>query len=72
MEGTEIASIQSRSESYWKIMGGSEAAIAETDFFWENLEEKVSEIWNEVDAEFVRNLYKNYTNRLLDMKKLMV
>ena len=38
-------------------------------FFWENLEEKVCEIWNEIDADVVRNLYENYTNRLLDVKK---
>ena len=38
-------------------------------FFWENLEEKVYEIWNEIDADVVRNLYENYLNRLLDVKK---
>ena len=27
------------------------------------------EIWNEFDADDVRNLYKNYTNRLLDVIK---
>ena len=37
--------------------------------FWENLEEKVYEIWNELDADVVRNLYENYTNHLLDVKK---
>ena len=33
-----------------------------------NLEENVYEIWNEIDADVVRNLYENYTNRLLDVK----
>ena len=32
--------------------------------FWENLEEKVYEIWNEIAADVVTNLYENYTNRL--------
>ena len=35
--------------------------------FWENLEGKLYEIWNEIDADVVRNLYENYTNRLLDV-----
>ena len=35
----------------------------------QNLEQKVYDIWNEIDADVVRNLYKNYTNRLLDVKK---
>ena len=52
-------------------MDGFEAAIAKTDvFFWENLEEIMSEIWNEIDTEVVRNLYEKYTNRLKDIKKL--
>ena len=46
-----------------------EAAITKTDIFWENLEEKVYDIWNEIDADIVRNLFENYTNRLLDVKK---
>ena len=37
--------------------------------FWENFEEKVYEIWNEIDPDVVRNLYENYANRLLDVKK---
>ena len=37
--------------------------------FWENLEEKVYEIWNEIDANVMRNLCENHTNRLLDVKK---
>ena len=27
------------------------------------------EIWNELDADVVRNLYEHYTNHLLDVKK---
>ena len=37
--------------------------------FWENLEEKLYEIWNEIDAEVVSNVYKNFTNHLQDLKK---
>ena len=36
--------------------------------FWKNLE-KMYEIWNEIDPDVVRNLYENYTNRLLHVKK---
>ena len=38
--------------------------------FWENSWEKVSEIWNEIDPDVIRNLYENYTNRLIDVKEL--
>ena len=50
-------------------MGNLEATITKTDSFWENLEEKVYEIWKEIDGYVARNLYENYTNRLLDVKK---
>ena len=36
--------------------------------FWENLKEKLYENWTEIDPDFVRNLYANYTNRQLDVK----
>ena len=36
--------------------------------FWKNLE-KMYEIWNEIDPDVVRNLYENYRNRPLDVKK---
>ena len=49
-------------------MGNFETAITKTDIFWENLG-KVYENWNEIDADVVRNLYENYTNRLQDVKK---
>ena len=57
-------------ENLWAIL--KQLFRKQTVFFWENLEEKVNEIWNEIDAEVVRNLYENYTNRLLDVKKLKV
>ena len=41
----------------------------ENRVFWGNLEEKLYEIWNEIDPDVVRNLYENYRNRLLDVKK---
>ena len=41
----------------------------ENTVFWENLDEKLYEIWNKIDADVVRNLYENYTNRLPDVKK---
>ena len=65
LEGTG----RSRSVSYWKFMGVFEATIAETGSFQENLEEKLHEIRNEIEADVERNLYENYTNRLLDVKK---
>ena len=68
MEGIAIASTQSKSESNWKFLGDFEAAITKTDSFWENLEEKVFEIWNEVDADVVRSLYENYTNGLPEVE----
>ena len=48
----------------WAILKQGEQTVS-----WENLEEKLYEIWNEVDAEVVRNMYKNYTNRLLEVKR---
>ena len=35
--------------------------------FWQNLEKGKFE--NEIDADVVRNLYENYSNRLLDVRK---
>ena len=37
--------------------------------FWEHLDKKLHEIWNEIEADVVRNLYENYTNQLLEVKK---
>ena len=31
---------------------------------WENLEEKVMEVWNNINPEVVRNFYSSYENRL--------
>ena len=53
-------------ENLWAI---SKQGLRKQRVFWENLEEKVYEIWNEIDADVVRNLYENYKNRLLDVKK---
>ena len=53
-------------ENLWAIL---KQRLRKQAVFWENLEEKVSEIWNEIDAEVVRNLYENYTNCLLDVKQ---
>ena len=52
-------------ENLWAIL---KQRLGKQTVFWENLEEKVYEIWNEIDADVVRNLYENYTNRLLDVK----
>ena len=49
-------------ENLWAIL---KQRLRKQTVFWENLEEKVYEIWNEIDADVVRNLYENYTNRLL-------
>ena len=51
-------------ENLWAIL---KQRLRKQTVFWENLE-NVYEIWNEIDPE-VRNLYENYTNRLLDVKK---
>ena len=53
-------------ENLWAIL---KQRLRKQTVFWENLEEKVYEIWNEIDADVVRNLYENYRNRLLDVKK---
>ena len=53
-------------ENLWAIL---KQRLRKQTVFWENLEEKVYEIWNEIDADVVRNLYENYTNRILDVKK---
>ena len=50
-------------------MGDLKPRLRKQTVFWDNLEEKVYEIWNENDADVVRNLYENYTNHLLDGKK---
>ena len=49
-------------------MGDFEADIAKSFF----AKEKLSETLNEIHTDVVRNLYKNYTNSLLDVKKLKV
>ena len=56
-------------KNFWAIL---KQRLRKQTVFWENLEEKVYEIWNEIDADVVRNLYENYTNRPLDVKKLKV
>ena len=50
-------------------MGDLEATITKTEKILEKFRKKVYEIWNEVDADVVRNLYETYANRLLDVKK---
>ena len=52
-------------ENLWAIF---KQRLRKQTVFWENFE-KVYEIWNEIDADVVRNLYEDYTNRLLDVKK---
>ena len=36
---------------------------------WENLEEKVVKVWNNINPEVVRNLYSSYENRLVKVIK---
>ena len=50
-------------------MGDFEAAFKKTDSFWDNFEENLCENWNQIDADVVKNLFENYTNRLLDVTK---
>ena len=53
-------------QNLWAIL---KQRLRKQTVFWENLEERVSGIWNKIDADVVRNQYENYTNRLLDVKK---
>ena len=53
-------------ENLWAIF---KQQLRRQTVFWENLEEKVYEIWNEIDPDVVRNLYEIYIKRLLDVKK---
>ena len=53
-------------EYLWAIL---KQRLRKQTVFWENLEEKVYEIWNEIDADVVRNLYEKYTNRLIDVNE---
>ena len=53
-------------ENLWAIL---KQQLRKQTVFLENLEEKMYEIWNEIDANVVRNLYENSTNRLLDVQK---
>ena len=55
MDGTRIAGIESKAESYRKYMGNSETAITKTERFLSILEE-VSENLNEIVKEVARNL----------------
>ena len=44
VEGTEMASIQYKSESYWKLMDDFEATITKTEFFLGEIRRK--SVWN--------------------------
>ena len=57
-------------ENLWAIL--KHRLQKQTVFFGENIKEKVSEIWNKIDADVVSSLYKNYTSRLLTSKRLKV
>ena len=52
-------------ENFWAILM---QRLQKQTFFRKNLE-RVYEIWIEIDPDAVRNMYENYTNRLLDVKK---
>ena len=54
-------------EILWAIL---KQRLRKQTIFWGNLEEKVYEVWKEIGADVVRNLYENYTNRLLEVEKL--
>ena len=54
-----------RIEIQFKIFGNFEAPFTKTDSFLGKFEEKVSEIWNEIDPDVIRFLYENYENFLL-------
>ena len=53
-------------ENLWAIV---KQQFKKQAVFRENLEEKVYGIRNEIDPDVVRNLYENYTKRLLDVKE---
>ena len=53
-------------ENIWAIFKKSLQSQVVT---WENLEEKVMEVWNNINPEVVRNLYSLYENRLVQVIK---
>ena len=53
-------------ETIWAILKQSLRGQIVT---WENLEEKVMEVWNNINPDVVRNLYSSYENRLVKVTK---
>ena len=63
------ASRQPRSESIENLLAIVKQRLRKQAVFLENLEEKVYEIWKEINADVVRNLYENECNdELLENK----
>lgn len=54
-------------ENLWAIL---KKRLQKQTITWENLEEKVMEIWNSIAQETVQKLYENYETRLKNVIKL--
>ena len=48
-------------ENLWAIV---ERRLAEQTVLWENLDEKVHEIWNSIDLETIQEIYDSIPDRL--------
>ena len=48
-------------ENLWTIV---KRRLAEQTVLWENLDEKVQEIWNSIDLETIQKLYDSIPDRL--------
>ena len=70
MGGAGLASLQSWPESYLKYLGHFKKSLRGQIVTWENLEEKVMEVWNNINPDVVRNLYSSYENRLVKVNKI--
>ena len=69
MGGAGLASLRpdlNPIENIWAIFKKSLRGQIVT---WENLEEKVMEVWNNINPDVVRNLYSSYENRLVKVIK---
>ena len=53
-------------ETFWAIL---KQRLQKQTVFREHWEEKLYGFWNEIETNVVRNLYENYTNHLLGVKK---
>ena len=70
VEGTRMAGIQSRSESFWNFWEILKQRLQKLAVFWEKFRKFVRNL-NEVNAVAVQSLYERLKNRLQDVKKVL-